>query len=74
MDETLTKLKNLEKIYESGLGDDHLSIVVDKIVADQIQKCKEDIRTFEGELKIFEEKYSMDSDTFYDQGKREFER
>ena len=71
METTLTKIKNLERIYIGGYGDDFMDRALDKLLAQQRTEDEASLRVLQADLEEMESRYSMTSDVFmqrYSQG------
>jgi len=64
MDSTLTKIKNLERIYIGGYGDDFMDRALDKLVAQQRSEDEASERALRADLEELERRYGMSSDKF----------
>ena len=62
--ETLNKIKNLERIYVSGYGDDFMDRALDKLLAQQRVEDEASLRVLRADLEELERKYGMTSDAF----------
>lgn len=69
--ETLNKIKNLERIYVSGYGDDFMDRALDKLLAQQRVEDEASLRVLRADLEELERRYGMTSEAFaqgYHQG------
>jgi hypothetical protein len=64
MGSTLTKIKNLERIYIGGYGDDFIDRALDKLLAQQRAEDEASLRVLRADLDELERRYSMTSDAF----------
>lgn len=64
METTLTKIKNLERIYIGGYGDDFMDRALDKLLAQQRAEDEAALRTLQADLAELEQRYNMKSDEF----------
>ena len=64
METTLTKIKNLERIYISGYGDDFMDRALDKLLAQQRTEDEASLRVLQADLAELEQRYAMRSDEF----------
>lgn len=64
METTLTKLKNLERIYIGGYGDDFMDRALDKLLAQQRAEDEASLRVLQADLAELEQRYGMRSDEF----------
>jgi hypothetical protein len=64
METTLTKIKNLERIYVGGYGDDFMDRALDKLLAQQRAEDETSRRVLKADLEELERKYGLDSDEF----------
>ncbi len=64
METTLTKIKNLERIYVGGYGDDFMDRALDKLLAQQRAEDEASRRVLKADLVELEQKYGMSSDEF----------
>jgi hypothetical protein len=71
MDSTLTKIKNLERIYIGGYGDDFIDRALDKLLAQQRADDEASLRILQADLEEMERRYGVTSEAFaqrYHQG------
>ncbi len=61
---TLTKIKNLERIYIAGFGDDFMDRALDKLLAQRRTKDEASLRVLQADLAELEQRYAMRSDEF----------
>lgn len=61
---TLDKIRNLERIYSSGYGDDFMDRALDKLLAQQRAEDEASSRILLVDLAELEQKYNMKSDEF----------
>ena len=64
MGTTLTKIKNLERIYLGGYGDDFMDRALDKLLAQQCAEDETSLRVLRTDLAEMEQRYGMSSDEF----------
>jgi hypothetical protein len=62
---TLDKLQALEAIYHDGYQNDIVDRIVDKIVLLERDQAQRDLTELQNRLHVFEAKYQMGSETFY---------
>jgi hypothetical protein len=61
---TLEKIKNLERVYAGGYGDDFMDRALDKLLAHQLAEDEAALRTLRADLNELERKYRLRSDEF----------
>lgn len=61
---TLDKIRNLERIYSDGYGDDFMDRALDKLLAQQRAEDEISWRALKADLEELERKYSLNSDEF----------
>ena len=61
---TLTKIKNLERIYLGGYGDDFMDRALDKLLAQQRAEDEASLQVLRTDLEEMEQRYGMSSDEF----------
>lgn len=64
MGTTLTKIKNLERIYMGGYGDDFMDRALDKLLAQQRSEDEASLRVLRADLAELEQRYDMKSEEF----------
>lgn len=64
---TLRRLRALERLYEQGYQDEVVDLTVRKLVEQQIQTNEAQLHRLRAELTRFEEQYGMSSEEFYRQ-------
>ncbi len=64
METTLTKIKNLERIYIGGYGDDFMDRALDKLMAQQRSEDEASLRVLQADLTELEQRYGMKSEEF----------
>jgi hypothetical protein len=64
MEATLTKIKNLERIYIGNYGDDFIDRALDKLMAQQRADDEASLRVLQADLAELEQRYGMASDVF----------
>ena len=64
MKTTLDKIKNLERIYAGGYGDDFMDRALDKLLAQQRAEDEVSLNVLHGDLEELEQRYGMSSDEF----------
>ncbi len=64
METTLEKIKNLERIYTGGYGDDFMDRALDKLLAQQSAEDEASLRILQADLAELEQRYSMRSEEF----------
>jgi len=64
METTLAKIRNLERMYISGYGDDFIDRALDKLLAQQRAEDEVSLRVLQADLEEMEQKYGMSSDEF----------
>jgi hypothetical protein len=64
MEATLTKIKNLERIYIGGYGDDFMDRALDKLLAHQRTEDETSLRVLRADLAELEQRFGMRSDEF----------
>jgi hypothetical protein len=69
MEQTLLKVKNLEKFIKKHGEDAMISQTISKMVAYKVQKYEGEIVRLNMELKKFEQTYKKDSTGFYEEFK-----
>lgn len=65
MQQTLTKVKNLEKFLQKHGEDPFLSNSISKMLDYKMQEYDDEIKKLNRELKKFERKYKKDSSVFF---------
>jgi hypothetical protein len=70
MQQTLAKVKNIEKFIQKYGEDVVISQTIDKMLDYKVQKYDEDIKRLDRELKRFERKYKKDSSVFLNEFKK----
>lgn len=63
---TLEKLQRLETLCASGYTDAFFDKALDKLISHQITNQQSEIEVIRGDLRDFEEKYNLDSQTFFE--------
>ncbi|MEW6274374.1 MAG: hypothetical protein AB1556_04580 [Bacillota bacterium] len=63
----LLSIKYLDEIIKKNLYDDCLIKSLNKIVAYEIRKTKQEVESLKEDLKAFEQKYNIASEDFYNQ-------
>jgi hypothetical protein len=61
---TLDKIKNLERIYIDGYGDDFMDRALDKLLAQQRAEDEASQRVLKEDLEELERRYGMNSEEF----------
>ena len=61
---TLDKIRNLERIYSGGYGDDFMDRALDKLLAQQRAEDEISRRVLKADMEELERKYSLSSDEF----------
>lgn len=61
---TLDKIRNLERIYSSGYGDEFMDRALEKLLAQQRAQDEASCRVLEADLRALERKYGLNSDEF----------
>lgn len=61
---TLDKIRNLERIYSDGYGDDFMDRALDKLLAQQRAEDEVSWRALKIDLEELEHRYSLSSDEF----------
>ncbi len=61
---TLDKIRNLERIYIDGYGDDFMDRASDKLLAQQRAEDEISLNVLYGDLEELEQRYGMSSDEF----------
>jgi hypothetical protein len=64
MGTTLSKIKNLERIYLGGYGDDFMDRALDKLLAQQRAEDETSLHVLQTDLEEMEQRYGMSSDEF----------
>ena len=64
MGTTLSKIKNLERIYLGGYGDDFMDRALDKLLAQQRSEDETSLHVLQTDLEEMEQRYGMSSDEF----------
>ncbi len=64
MGTTLDKIRNLERIYSSGYGDDFMDRALDKLLAQQRAQDEASCRIVKADLEELERKYGLSSEEF----------
>lgn len=64
METTLEKIKNLERIYIGGYGDDFMDRALDKLLAQQRAEDEASLRILQADLAELEQRYGMRSEEF----------
>jgi hypothetical protein len=64
MEATLTKIKNLERIYIGNYGDDFMDRALDKLMAQQRAEDEASLRVLQTDLAELEQRHGMQSDEF----------
>jgi hypothetical protein len=64
METTLDKIRNLERIYVGGYGDDFMDRALDKLLAQQRAEDEVSLSVLHGDLEELEQRYGMSSDEF----------
>lgn len=70
MQQTLAKVKNIEKFLQKYGEDIIISKTINKMLEYQTHKYDDDIKRLDRELKRFERKYKKDSSIFFDEFKK----
>ena len=70
MEQTLLKVKNLEKFVEKYGEDTYFSQTISKMLAYKAQNYANEIERLNGQLKKFEQAYEKDSQVFYKEFKK----
>lgn len=65
MNEVMSQITALDKIYRNGLEDTYLDRAINKVITHEISKNQKDIKVLKKDLSELEEKFNMDSDTFF---------
>lgn len=65
MEQTLSKVKNLEKFIQKHGEDSFISKTISKMLSYKIQKYEEEIKRLNKELKKFEQTYKKESPVFF---------
>ncbi|HCX90040.1 MAG: hypothetical protein COW04_01610 [Deltaproteobacteria bacterium CG12_big_fil_rev_8_21_14_0_65_43_10] len=65
MEQTLSKVKNLEKFIQEHGEDSFISKTISKMLNYKIQKYEEEIKRLNKELKKFEQTYEKESSIFF---------
>lgn len=65
MEQTLLKVKNLEKFIKKHGDDPFMSKTISKMIDYKLQNCDEEIKDLNRELKKFERKYKKESSVFF---------
>jgi len=65
MEQTLSKVKNLEKFIEKHGEDSFISKTISKMISYKIQKYEEEIKTLNKELKKFEQIHKKETSVFF---------
>ena len=63
---TLEKLQRLEAFCASGHTDAFLDKALDKLIASQVANQQSEINVIRQDLRPFEKKYALDSQTFFE--------
>ncbi|MDI6891257.1 MAG: hypothetical protein QMC83_10045 [Thermodesulfovibrionales bacterium] len=58
-------IKGLEEIFEKNLSDEYLQKAISKIISYEIAKTEEELKELEKELKIYEQRFEMTSEEFF---------
>lgn len=67
MQQTLTKVKNLEKFIQKHGDDSVISQTITKMLDYKIQKYGDEVNRLKKDLKKFERKYKKESHVFFDE-------
>lgn len=60
-----TDIKGLEQIFERNLSDEYLHKAISKIISYEIAKTTEELGELKKELKIYEQRFKMGSEEFF---------
>jgi hypothetical protein len=58
-------IKGLEQIFEKNLSDEYLQKAISKIISYEIAKTTEELEDLRTELKVYEDRFKMSSDDFF---------
>lgn len=61
----LSKIRALEKLAESGLGDNLMKQTVEKLIQSEEQRHRKDLKEIREKLNSFEKRFNMDSAFFH---------
>lgn len=67
---TKLRIQTIEKIFDKGLQDEYLSRSIGKIIEYEMEKTSKDIQLLKKDIKLFESKYNMPSNEFFDRFER----
>jgi len=64
-DQTLSRIRGLERLYEEGYRSRVIDATIDKLVAMELSALQRELTDLEGRLRAFEAQYDLASDDFY---------
>lgn len=70
MEATLDKIRSLERLYIEGYEDSFLDRSLRKIITHQLAQDQAALEVLEKDLRDFEARYAMDSDSFFERYNR----